>query len=176
MFFTAAMPRFGRAALTLTWVLALIVTAGCEAERLDPAERAEVDRTIDGYLNALARSYTNLDVSPLDQWASPNEVAAVHKLLTDLARTGDRVESTLRGYHIENIGVFRQLNATARVVEVWDVVRYNAFTGEEKGRTPDSIQNTLIQLRKIDGTWKVVGRAILERETPIPEEDAEGTD
>jgi len=108
-------------------------------------------------------------VAPLEGWASPNEIAAVHSLLTSLAQTGDRVDSTLRGYHVDHVGVFRQLNATARVVEVWDVVRYNAYTGVEKGRTPDSIQNTLIQLRRVDGRWLVVGRAVVERETPVPQ-------
>lgn len=156
--------------------VSLVVASGCEAESLDPAERAAVERTIEGYLNALAESYSNLDVAPLEQWASPNEIAAVHKLLNSLAQTGDRVDSTLLGFHIEHVGVFRQLNATARMVEIWDVVRYDSFTGVEKGRTPDSIQNTLIQLRKIDGRWMVVGRAILQRETPVPQTDAEDSD
>lgn len=156
-------------------VLALVAAMACETESLDPADRAAVERTIDGYLHALADSYTNLDVAPLEEWASPNEIAAVHNLLSSLAMTGDRVESTLRGYHVDHIGVFRQLNATARLVEVWDVVRYDAFTGVEKGRTPDSIQNTLIQLRRIDGRWVVVGRAVVERETPLPEGGTESS-
>ncbi len=157
-------------------VVVVVAAAGCEAESLDPAERAAVEKTIDGYLHALAESYSNLDVSSLEGWAAPNEIAAVHQLLSSLAQTGDRVESTLRGYHVEHVGVFRQLNATARLVEVWDVVRYNAYTGVEKGRTPDSIQNTLIQLRRVDGRWLVVGRSIVARETPVPEGGPEDSD
>ena len=98
----------------------------------------------------------------------------MRKLLTDLARTGDRIQSTLRGYHIENMEMFREINAAARVVEVWDVVRYDAFTGVEKGRTPDSIQHSLLQLRLIDGRWMVVGRSIMQRETPVAAEGEEG--
>jgi len=52
---------------------------------------------------------------------------------------------------------------------VWDVVRYNATSGVEKGRTPDSIQYSLLQLRKVDGKWLVIGRSVLQRETPIPD-------
>ncbi len=77
--------------------LVIVVAIGCEAESLDPAERDAVEKTIDGYLHALAKSYSNLDVAPLEGWASPNEIAAVHSLLTSLAQTGDRVDSTLRG-------------------------------------------------------------------------------
>jgi len=49
------------------------------------------------------------------------------------------------------------------------VTRYGAFDGREKGRNPSSLQNTLLQLRLVDGTWIVVGRSILSRETPVPE-------
>jgi hypothetical protein len=156
-------------------IAAVVIVAGaCDTGSPDPAVRADIERTVDGYLHALAESYTNLDVSSLGEWASPNEIQAVRKLLTDLARTGDRIQSTLRGYHIENMEMFREINAAARVVEVWDVVRYDAFTGVEKGRTPDSIQHTLLQLRLIDGRWMVVGRSIMQRETPVAAEGDEG--
>jgi hypothetical protein len=112
-------------------------------------------------------------VQPLTELASPNEVARVRNLLQSLVQTGDRVDSTLRGYQIDHLEVFREINATVRLIEVWDVVRYNAFTGEEKGRTPDSIQKTVLQLRLVDGRWIVIGRSVLERETPIPEGEKE---
>jgi hypothetical protein len=169
------MKRVAQWIAVVSIVIVLMATSGCDTGTPDPAVRADLERTIDGYLNALAESYTNLDISPLQEWASPNEVQAVRKLLTDLARTGDRIQSTMRGYHIENLEMFREINAAARVVEVWDVVRFDAFTGVEKGRTPDSIQYTILQLRLIDGRWMVVGRSILQRETPVAAESTEGT-
>ena len=153
----------------------LATAVACDTGEPDPAVRADIDRTVNGYLNALAESYSNLDTSPLDEWASPNEVLAVRKLLTDLARTGDRIQSTLRGYHVEHLKVFRRINATARLVEVWDVVRFDAFSGVEKGRTPNSIQNTMLQLRLVDGRWVVIGRSIMVRETPVPDQSEEGS-
>ena len=111
--------------------------------------------------------------SGVEGWASPNEIAAVRKLLTDLARTGDRIQSTLLGYQIDHLEVFRHVNATVRLVEVWEVVRFDAFSGVDKGRTPESIQNTIIQLRLVDDRWLVVGRIVTQHETPVPEPAAE---
>ena len=70
--------------------------------------------------------------------------------------------------------MFREVNASVKLIEVWDIVRYDIRTGAVKGRTPDSIQYTLLQLRRVRGKWLVVGRSILNRETPtvLPEEGA----
>ncbi len=157
-----------KAAIGLMVVLAL-AAAGCENSVPDPAERAAIEKAVEGYLGALAEAYSNFDVSPLEKWASPNEVVRVRNLLKGLAQTGDRVDSTQRTHHIEHLEVFREINATVRMVEVWDVIRYDAFTGVEKGRTENSIQNTLLQLRLVDGRWIVIGRTVMDREAPEPE-------
>ena len=68
------------------------------------------------------------------------------------------------------MSVFRSINATIRLVEVWDISRYGAADGIEKGRTENSIQNTLLQMRLVEGNWIVVGRSIMSQETPIPED------
>ncbi len=156
------------AAIAMVAVLALAAT-GCEDSVPDPAERAAIESVVDGYLGALADAYSNLDVAPLEKWASPNEVVRVRNLLKGLAQTGDRMESTQRTHHVEHLEIFREINATVRLVEVWDVVRYDAFTGVEKGRTEDSIQNTLLQLRLVDGRWIVIGRTVMKTETPQPD-------
>jgi hypothetical protein len=41
---------------------------------------------------------------------------------------------------------------------VWDVVRYDALTGVEKGRIDGSVQEAVLQLRLVDGRWRVIGR------------------
>ncbi len=149
-----------------------LAAAGCEDTEPSAEERLAVERTVSGYLTALAEAYTTLDTSPLKQWASPNEIAAVRKLLYTLTQTGDRVQSTLRVYEVEHMEIFREINATVRLVEVWDVLRFDATTGVEKGRTSDSIQYSLLQLRLVDDRWIVVGRSVLKRETPAA--DPEG--
>lgn len=167
------MDRFAVRLVAVAVMVAALAAAGCENTTPDPEQAAAVEQAVDRYLDALAESYSNLDVKPLTELASPNEVARVRSLLQSLVQTGDRVDSTLRGYQIDHLEVFREINATVRLIEVWDVVRYNAFTGEEKGRTPDSIQKTVLQLRLVDGRWIVIGRSVLERETPIPEGEEE---
>ena len=62
-------------------VLVVLITVGvlgCERSVPDPAERAAIEAAVDGYLGALAAAYSNLDIGPLEEWASPNEVVRVH--------------------------------------------------------------------------------------------------
>jgi hypothetical protein len=130
-----------------------------------------IEEAVRGYLFALADAYSTLDVTALEGHASPNEIAAVKKLLTDLLqKTGDRIDAELIGFDIQSMSVFRSINATVRLVEVWDITRYGAADGVEKGHTENSIQNTLLQMRLVEGRWICVGRSIMSQETPVPEE------
>jgi hypothetical protein len=156
--------------IVLVLALAMLVAAGCENTDPTPAQREAVETAVRGYLFALAEAYSTLNTGVLEGHASPNEIAAVRKLLRQLAQTADRIDAELIGFEVESMSVFRHVNATVRLIEVWDVTRYGAFDGREKGRNPSSLQSTLLQLRLVDGTWIVVGRSILSRDTPIPEE------
>jgi hypothetical protein len=158
--------------IVLVLALAMLVAAGCENTDPTPAQREAVETAVRGYLFALAEAYSTLNTGVLEGHASPNEIAAVRKLLRQLAQTADRIDAELIGFEVESMSVFRHINATVRLIEVWDVTRYGAFDGREKGRNPSSLQSTLLQLRLVDGTWIVVGRSILSRETPIPEEES----
>jgi hypothetical protein len=160
-----------RGTTVLMMGLLLLVTVACEDIEPTPEEWATIETAVRGYLHALAESYSTLDTSALEGHASPNEIAAVHKLLKDLLqKTGDRIDAELVGYEIQSMSVFRSINATIRLVEVWDISRYGAADGIEKGRTDNSIQNTLLQMRLVDGQWIVVGRSIMSQETPVPED------
>jgi len=154
----------------------LIAVGACEITEPSPEEREAVLTAVSGYLDGLARAYSTFDLSPLEGVASPNEIAAVRKLIKNLAMTGDRVHSTLKLFEVEEMEIFREVNATVRLIEVWDVVRYQATTGVEKGHTPNSIQYTVLQLRLVDGEWFVVGRSVLSRETPAPDSPEEQTE
>jgi len=146
---------------------AILVVAGlgCGTDEPTQEERVAVEDAVQGYLGALARSYSTLDLSHLEGHASPVEIRNVRNLLQQLANSGDRVEATLVGIEITGLDVFRDVNASVALVEVWDIIRFDALNGEEKGRTDGSVQSTLIQLRRIDGDWQVIGRHILDRET-----------
>jgi hypothetical protein len=158
--------------ILLVLALAMLVAVGCENTDPTPAQREAVETAVRGYLFALAEAYSTLNTGVLEGHASPNEILAVRKLLRQLAQTADRIDAELIGFEVESMSVFRHINATVRLIEVWDVTRYGAFDGREKGRNPSSLQSTLLQLRLVDGTWIVVGRSILSRETPIPEEES----
>ena len=164
---------------TLVFVLvgSALVMAGCENTDPTPAERQAVEDAVRGYLDGLAESYSTLDTSPLEGHASPNEILAVRKLLRELLqKTGDRVDATLVGFEVESVVVFRGVNATVKLLEVWDITRYGAADGVEKGRYENTIQKTLLQLRLVEDRWMIVGRSNLSQETPVPEAEPENED
>lgn len=142
-----------------------VACLGCGTDEPSQEEQFAVEQAVRGYLDALARSYSTLDLSHLEGHASPVEVRNVRNLLQQLANSGDRVEATLVGFEITGLDIFRNVNASVAMVEVWDLIRFDALNGNEKGRTSGSVQTTLIQLRRIDGDWQVIGRHILDRET-----------
>jgi hypothetical protein len=161
------MDRLQRWVAVLSLVIGLLAAAGCEDTTASPEQRAQLEPVIAGYLDALAESYSTLDVKPLEQWASPIEVGAVRRILRSLVTTGDRLEATLRGYEIERVAMFRGVNATVWIVEVWDLVRYDAFSGKEKGRTDGSVQRTMLQLRQMDGRWVVIARSMVKEDETL---------
>jgi hypothetical protein len=149
----------------------LLATSACENTEPSPEQQQVIEQAVRGYLFALAEAYSTLDINVLEGHASPNEIAAVQKLLTDLLqKTGDRIDADMVGVEIQSMSVFRSINATVRLVEIWDITRYGAADGIEKGRTVNSIQNTLLQMRLVDGEWICVGRSIMSQETPIPDD------
>ena len=151
--------------------LAVLFAAACENTEPSPEVRLEIENAVTGYLEALADAYSTLDVNVLEGHASPNEIAHVKKLLTELLQmTGDRIDADLINFDIQSMSVFRSINATVRLWEVWDITRVGAADGIEKGHTT-SIQHTILQMRIVDGTWICIGRSIMSQETPIPDEE-----
>ncbi|HHQ47636.1 MAG TPA: hypothetical protein ENK19_01965 [Acidobacteria bacterium] len=149
-------------AMVVVVTLGMISLTGCENTTPTPQEREAITKTVRQYLNQLSDAYTNMDARRLKGVASKGEMAAVSKVLHRLAMSGDRLEASLRRVDFEDIEVFRVVNATVKLLEVWDVRRLDAFNGKEKGRNPNTIQHSVIQLRKIDGKWLVTFRSVLE--------------
>ena len=161
-----------RSVIATTAILALaLVGLGCAAAEPDPEERAAIEQVALNSLHGLAKAYSSLNLEHLEGHASPVEIRNVRNLLQQLANSGDRVEATLVGIEITGFDIFRQVNASVALVEVWDIIRFEALTGREKGRTNGSVQTTLLQLRRIDGVWQVIGRNIVDRETGSGLED-----
>jgi hypothetical protein len=165
-----------RRALILVGALVLAGTA-CENTTPSEVERQQVEAAVRAYLDGLTRAYSELSVAPLEGLATGSEIADVRTILQTLASSGDRVEAHMRTIEFMNMEVFREVNATVTLVEVWDVVRFDAYTGREKGRNDSSVQSSIIQLRRIEGRWMVTARRVRGLEagprwavtTPTPE-------
>ena len=157
--------------------LVAMMCVGCEDTVPTPAEREAVESRVTAYLHALAEAYSSLNISALEEHASAPEIQEVRKVLRGLAGTGDRVEAKLLSVDFTSLDVFREVNATVTLTEVWDVTRFDAFDGREKDRNPTSIQDSIIQLRLTEDRWRVTARRVLGQEagprwrveTPAPE-------
>ncbi|MCK5378374.1 MAG: hypothetical protein KAJ78_03175 [Acidobacteria bacterium] len=153
-----------RTVLVVTLGLGILVSSGCEDTTPGIRERIAVEQAVSTYLQALTEAYSNLSIEPIEDLAMGSEVQGVRKMLRGLAGTGDRIEARLLSVDFTRIDVFREINATVATTEVWDVTQFDAFNGREKGRNPTSIQDSIIQLRLIDGRWMVTGRRVIGQE------------
>lgn len=153
-----------RFVLLISLGLAILVCAGCEDTTPDPQERQAVELAVSTYLHALTEAYSNLNVEPIEDLATGAEVEDVRRMLRGMAGTGDRVEARLLSAEFNSISVFREVNSTVATTEVWDVTRFDAFNGREKGRNPTSIQDSIIQLRLIEGRWMITARRVIGQE------------
>jgi hypothetical protein len=151
------------------WLVPLVlcmalVCGGCEDTVPSEQDRVIVEDAVTAYLHALADAYSTLSVEPLEAVAAGNEIEEVRRTLRGLAGTGDRVEARLLSVEYASINIFREVNATVTTTEVWDVTRFEAFTGRQRGHNPTSIQDSIIQLRLIDGRWRVSARRVVGQE------------
>lgn len=144
--------------------LTILITGGCEDTTPSPEARGAVEQSVENYLHALTQAYSDLNIEPIEDLATGSEVQGVRKMLRGLAGTGDRVEARLLSVEFTRVDIFREVNATVATTEVWDVTQFDAFNGREKGRNPTSIQDSIIQLRLIDGAWKITGRRVIGQE------------
>jgi len=154
--------KVSTAVLVAVCAFALLAASACENTTPSDQEREALNAAIRDYLDALAGAYATLDARPLEEFAAAGEVVEVQKLLRTMVSTGDRVEAALLSVEVKEMNVFRVVNATVTLTEVWDVRRMDAFTGREKARNTGSIQESLIQLRLIDGRWLVTARRVLQ--------------
>jgi hypothetical protein len=153
---------------TILSLALMTILAGCGGAARELEQRGAVEAAVQEYLHALAQTYSTFNLSHLEGVASPNEIEAVELMLKRLSMGGDRLEARLLGTEIDGLEIFRGVNATVRLTEVWDITRFDAFSGREKGRNPSSVQETLLQLRRVEGRWIVVGRSVLDRTEPEP--------
>jgi hypothetical protein len=155
----------------LVAIVMIVSTAGllgCERSEPTEAERRAIEGRVTAYLHALADAYSSLDTSELSEYATGSETSEVTMMIRGLVGTGDRVEARLLSVEFTTVTVFREINANVAANEVWEVVRFDAFSGHEKGRAPTTVQDTMFQLRKVDGVWMITARRVNPQGEPTP--------
>ena len=122
-----------RMGLVVVLGLAILITGGCEDTTPSPEARLAVEQSVETYLHALTRAYSNLSVEPIEDLATGSEVQGVRKMLRGLAGTGDRVEARLLSVDFTRVDIFREVNATVATTEVWDVTQFERLQRPGKG-------------------------------------------
>ena len=101
--------------------------------------------------------------SRVEVLAAPREIAAIDKRLRDIQLEGRRLAPTFQSVAIEDLQVWGYANAYVTTQEVWDIRTYS--TGSDQLLTEQLGQRNRVkyQLKRIDGSWQVLFRTILER-------------
>jgi hypothetical protein len=146
-------------------VAAAAALAGCETDVPTPAERGEVAPLVRTFLVQLAHAYAELDPRALEGIAAPRLLAEARRDIETLRAGGIHLQPELVSLEITDLKVLRRANAYVACTEVWDTLRFDAFSGEMVGRDRASTLHSHIQLKKVDGRWLVLYREVEETAT-----------
>ena len=141
-----------------------LLALGCGgATEQEGDARPEIEALLAEYLPLLGEVYAENDSSRVEGLAAPREIAAIDKRLRDIQLEGRRLAPTFQSVAIEDLQVWGYANAYVTTQEVWDIRTYS--TGSDQLLTEQLGQRNRVkyQLKRIDGSWQVLFRTILER-------------
>jgi hypothetical protein len=149
--------------LVVLLALALPLAACGDSRQASADARDEIEALLAEYLPLLGRAYASDDPSAVDGLAAPREIAAIDKRLRDIQLEGRRLAPEFQSVTIEDLQVWGYANAYVTTQEVWDIRTY--ATGSEQLLTEQLAQRNRVkyQLKRIDGSWQVLFRTILEQ-------------
>lgn len=154
-----------RRRLLLFTIFAALLLAGCESGQPSEAEREEISLLVKDFLQRLADAYGRMDAAPLEGVAAPRLIEKARWDIDVLRGGGDRLEPRLKSVEILSMKVLRHANGYVAAREVWDIRRFDSFTGELRGHDPESVLHTHIQLQRMKRRWVVLYRDVEETAT-----------
>lgn len=154
-----------RTVLLIPVAFASLAGLACDSDQPTEAEREEVSRVVQTFVERLAEAYGGMNPAPLEGFATPRFMEKARHDIDLLRAGGDRLEPRLKSLEITRLKVLRHANAYVAATETWDTRRFDAYSGELVGHDPDSVLHTHIQLQLIDRQWLVLYREVEETAT-----------
>jgi hypothetical protein len=145
----------------LTLALLGAATLACgPTQQQEQAHREEIRQVVAAYLPKLAEAYATGDARVLAGLAVEKEVASVAKSIDDLAGQGLAFRPRLKQLTLEDVTVWRQVNAYVTTMEVWDIDKLVLGTDRVLSQALDRSDRVRYQLKRREGTWQVLYREV----------------
>jgi hypothetical protein len=151
-----------RALIPLAIVLSLAVLSCGRSAAREERDAASITAMLEEYLPALGRVYEDGDIEVLRPFAVEKELARMHALVQDLADQGRYLAPEFKSVTVEKVRIWNSSNAFVTTLEVWDV-RLHTLGGDQLlGEDLDKNYRVKYQLKRNDGSWRILFRAIQE--------------
>ncbi len=133
----------------------------CESDRTaDPEDAAQVLEMFEEYLPRLALAYSTGETSVLEGFAAEKEIAGMDGRIRDLRNESREIHPTFRSVQLEDVKVWRHVNAYATTLEVWDLQVVAEGTDIVLSEVYNQSNRVKYQLKRRDGSWIVLFRQI----------------
>ena len=147
-------------ALVFSLTLAL---SGCgRTARQEERDASSIAAMLEEYLPLLGRVYEDGDIELLRPFAVEKELARMHALVQDLADQGRYLAPEFKNVTVEKTHIWNNSNAFVTTLEVWDVRLLLLGRDELLAEDLDKNYRVKYQLKRNDGGWRILFRAIQE--------------
>ncbi len=144
-------------ALSLTFLAACGSSAAREAE-----DAASIASSLEAYLPVLGQVYLDGDVETLRPYAAEKELARIQALVQNLVDQGRYLAPEFQRLTVEGTSTWNNSNAFVTTLEVWNVRMHALGSGELLAEDVDETYRVKYQLKRHNGGWRVLFRAIQE--------------
>ena len=135
--------------------------AGCESDRTaSPEDEAAVLAMLEEYLPRLALAYSSGEGSVLEGFAAQKEIAGVKGRIRNLLNESREIHPTFKSVLLEDVKVWRHVNAYATTLEVWDLRVVAEGTDTVLSEVYNQSNRVRYQLKRRDNSWVVLFRQI----------------
>ena len=141
--------------------LSILGLGGCESDRTAaPEDEAQVLEMLEEYLPRLALAYSSGETSVLEGFAAEKEIAGMEGRIRGLLNESREIHPTFKSVKLEDVKVWRHVNAYATTLEVWDLQVVAEGTDTVLSEVYNQSNRVRYQLKRRDGSWVVLFRQI----------------
>ncbi len=153
--------RSSPGALLVALLLAALPWGGCGEPGSDPqVDRQEIETVLRDYLPLLGQAYAKRDMSILERFAVPKEMARISLRTEELAETGRVYEPEFKEVTVEDVSTWNYSNAFVTTLEVWDVRSFTLGTHLLVNESLGQRNRVKYQMKRKEGSWVILYREL----------------